>query len=182
MDRRDARREERAEQRQSKLKCFACRGMGHSAKDCPNALDAQSISLKTDSATASDSPMIGRDAVGICFRCGSTEHTLSRCRKPALKGDELPFATCFICHSKGHLSSKCPNNAGRGVYPEGGSCKLCSSVEHLAKDYPGKLSLVHVYPGLVITKAFDTITEIPSPLWFKIVMPIMMPIVRNDTA
>ncbi len=56
--------------------------------------------------------MIGRDAVGICFRCGSTEHTLSRCRKPALKNDELPYATCFICHSKGHLSSKCPNNAG----------------------------------------------------------------------
>ncbi len=80
--------------------------------------------------------MVGRDAVGICFRCGSTEHTLSKCRKPALKNDELPYATCFICHSKGHLSSKCPNNAGRGVYPEGGSCKLCSSVEHLAKDCP----------------------------------------------
>ncbi|GAC98863.1 hypothetical protein PHSY_006458 [Pseudozyma hubeiensis SY62] len=137
MDRRDARREERAEQRQSKLKCFACRGMGHSAKDCPNALDAQSISLKSDTGgTTTDSPMIGRDAVGICFRCGSTEHTLSKCRKPALKNDELPYATCFICHSKGHLSSKCPNNAGRGVYPEGGSCKLCSSVEHLAKDCP----------------------------------------------
>ncbi|EST05748.1 Zinc knuckle CX2CX4HX4C [Kalmanozyma brasiliensis GHG001] len=135
MDRRDARREERADQRQSKLKCFACRGMGHSAKDCPNALDAQSISLKGDAST-SDTPMIGRDAVGICFRCGSTEHTLSKCRKPALKNDELPYATCFICHSKGHLSSKCPNNAGRGVYPEGGSCKLCSSVEHLAKDCP----------------------------------------------
>lgn len=136
MDRRDERREERAEQRQAKLKCFACRGLGHSAKDCPNALDAQSISLKTDSAAVSDSPMIGRDAVGICFRCGSTEHTLSKCRKPALKGDELPYATCFICHAKGHLSSKCPNNAGRGVYPEGGSCKLCSSVDHLAKDCP----------------------------------------------
>lgn len=135
MDRRDARREERAEQRQSKLKCFACRGLGHSAKDCPNALDAQSISLKGDAST-SDAPMIGRDAVGICFRCGSTEHTLSKCRKPALKNDELPYATCFICHSKGHLSSKCPNNAGRGVYPEGGCCKLCSSVEHLAKDCP----------------------------------------------
>lgn len=133
MDRRDARREERAEQRQAKLKCFACRGMGHSAKDCPNALDAQSIALKSDRA---DAPMVGRDAVGICFRCGSTEHTLSTCRKPALKNDELPYATCFICHAKGHLSSKCPNNAGRGVYPEGGSCKLCSSVEHLAKDCP----------------------------------------------
>lgn len=136
MDRRDARREERAEQRQSKLKCFACRGMGHSAKDCPNALDAQSISLKADSTSTTGAPMIGRDAVGICFRCGSTEHTLSKCRKSALKNDELPYATCFICHSKGHLSSKCPQNAGRGVYPEGGSCKLCSSVEHLAKDCP----------------------------------------------
>ncbi|CBQ70941.1 conserved hypothetical protein [Sporisorium reilianum SRZ2] len=136
MDHRDARREERAEQRQAKLKCFACRGMGHSAKDCPNALDAQSISLKTDTASSTDTPMIGRDAVGICFRCGSTEHTLSKCRKPTLKNDALPYATCFICHAKGHLSSKCPNNAGRGVYPEGGSCKLCSSVEHLAKDCP----------------------------------------------
>ncbi|SAM64105.1 uncharacterized protein UBRO_08403 [Ustilago bromivora] len=136
MDRRDVRREERAEQRQSKLKCFACRGMGHSAKDCPNALDAQSISLKNSDNTSGDTPMIGRDAVGICFRCGSTEHTLSKCRKAAMKNDELPYATCFICHSKGHLCSKCPHNAGRGVYPEGGSCKLCSSVEHLAKDCP----------------------------------------------
>lgn len=135
MDRRDERREERALDRQKKLKCFACRGMGHSAKDCPNALDAQSISLKA-AATSSDTPMMGRDAVGICFRCGSTEHTLARCKKAALPADELPFATCFVCGTKGHLSSKCPNNAGRGVYPEGGSCKVCNSVQHLARDCP----------------------------------------------
>lgn len=139
MDRRDERREERAMERQKKLKCFACRGMGHSAKDCPNALDAQSISLKADASTANgttDAPIMGRDAVGICFRCGSTEHTLSRCRKAPLPADELPFATCFVCGAKGHLSSKCPNNAGKGVYPEGGSCKVCNSVQHLARDCP----------------------------------------------
>ncbi|PWN41836.1 hypothetical protein IE81DRAFT_291275, partial [Ceraceosorus guamensis] len=119
----DARRDKRAAERASKQRCYACRGMGHSAKDCPSGLNAE---------------ITGKETVGICFRCGSTEHTLARCRKAAKRNDEgeeqLPYATCFICSQKGHLSSKCPK--GRGVYPSGGSCRLCSSTEHLVKDCP----------------------------------------------
>ncbi|WFD05829.1 hypothetical protein MVES1_001163 [Malassezia vespertilionis] len=117
------RRARRADERTSSTRCFVCRGMGHSAKEC-------SEHVAGEGATA------GRDTVGICFRCGSTEHTLSKCRRGSKRDDHLPFATCYICSTKGHLSSKCPENMGRGVYPEGGSCKVCKSVEHLAKDCP----------------------------------------------
>lgn len=122
----------RAQERTSNMRCFVCRGTGHSAKNCPENVGTGSSSL-----TDVSSSKLGKDTVGICFRCGSTEHTLAKCRKPAPKdGDELPFATCYICTQKGHLASKCPQNQGRGVYPDGGSCKVCQSVEHLAKDCP----------------------------------------------
>ena len=126
------RRQMRAQERTSNMRCFVCRGTGHSAKNCPENVGTGSSSL-----TDVSSSKLGKDTVGICFRCGSTEHTLAKCRKPAPKdGDELPFATCYICTQKGHLASKCPQNQGRGVYPDGGSCKVCQSVEHLAKDCP----------------------------------------------
>lgn len=151
----DVRREKRSAERASQTRCFACRSMGHAAKDCPQTLNANSTALESEegsgaangmdaNGTATDptvssskASVLGSEAVGICFRCGSTEHILSRCRRPAPRvGSDLPFATCFVCGAKGHLSSKCPRNAGRGVYPNGGCCKLCQSVEHLAKDCP----------------------------------------------
>ena len=110
----------RAEERKNSTRCFVCRELSHAAKDCPHAIGEGAQ---------------GKDTVGLCFRCGSTEHTLSQCRRPRTD-DELPFATCYICSNKGHLASKCPQNQGRGVYPDGGECKVCGSVEHLAKDCP----------------------------------------------
>ena len=132
--------------------------MGHSAKDCPNALDSQSIAIKDGSQ---DTPvsMVGRDAVGICFRCGSTEHTLSKCNKRAQPGQDLPYATCFVCGEKGHLSSKCPRNATRGVYPEGGSCKLCGKVDHLAKDCPLSLRKEHTDAGIAINSIVGSTSQ-----------------------
>jgi hypothetical protein len=48
-------------------------------------------------------------------------------------------------------------------------------LEHLAAQNPGKLSLVHVFPGLVMTAAFKN----PGvPLWFKAVWTIASPIIR----
>ncbi|KAN0060077.1 hypothetical protein ACQY0O_008050 [Thecaphora frezii] len=143
MDKSEARRLKRIEERAAKTKCFACRGLGHEARDCPKALDAESNRLAEGGDKGKDEKagITGRETVGICFRCGSTQHTLAKCRKQAPKvGEELPFATCFVCGKRGHLSSKCPNNNGRGVYPEGGCCKLCSSVDHLARDCPLALS------------------------------------------
>ena len=67
-------------------------------------------------------------------RCGSTRHTLSRCKKPADTENPMPFASCFVCSGKGHLASACPQNKAKGVYPNGGCCKICGDTSHLAKD------------------------------------------------
>ncbi|KAF7720726.1 Zinc finger CCHC domain-containing protein 9 [Apophysomyces ossiformis] len=91
--------------------CFGCRKKGHAVGDCPEA--KQKIQ-------------------GICYNCGTTEHTLKECKKPR-KGNELPYAKCFVCKEVGHLSSQCPKN-DHGLYPNGGGCRFCGQVDHLAKD------------------------------------------------
>ncbi|KAI9459098.1 hypothetical protein F5148DRAFT_1276836 [Russula earlei] len=113
----EARRLKRMAGRRAQTTCFACRQVGHPAKDCPSVR-----------------PGADREGVGICYRCGSRKHNLARCREPARPGDPLPFASCFVCSGRGHLASACPRNNGKGVYPNGGSCKLCGETSHLAKD------------------------------------------------
>ena len=47
--------------------------------------------------------------------------------------------------------------------------------EHLAAQHPGKLSLVHMFPGLVMTNAFQN----PGiPFWAKIMFRIASPVLR----
>ncbi|PWN32590.1 uncharacterized protein FA14DRAFT_107675, partial [Meira miltonrushii] len=119
------RREKRTIEREATTRCFACREFGHAAKDCPKEKEQQQRSNELNGG------------VVCCYRCGSTEHSLAKCRKPSPKtGSELPFAHCFICQKRGHLASKCAENKGRGIYPDGGCCKLCNSVDHLAKNCP----------------------------------------------
>ncbi|XP_061603710.1 zinc finger CCHC domain-containing protein 9 isoform X2 [Phyllopteryx taeniolatus] len=120
--RKDQRRENRRLKRQtdkkSKMLCFNCRKPGHGLADCPDAERDREM---------------GR---GICYRCGSTEHEIQRCRAkvdPAV-GD-FPYAKCFICSQTGHLSRSCPDNP-KGLYAQGGSCRVCGSVEHFQKDCP----------------------------------------------
>lgn len=117
----ESRRLQRIAERNSDTTCFACREKGHAARDCPNA---------PPSGNASS----GRSAVGMCYRCGSDRHTLSRCGKPVDPMNPMPFASCFVCSGKGHLAGACPQNKERGVYPNGGCCKLCGDKSHLAKD------------------------------------------------
>lgn len=118
------RRDKREQERTANTLCYACRQVGHAAKDC-----TESVALDTTSKESK------AGAIVCCYRCGSTEHSLAKCKRPEPRvGPDLPFATCFICGEKGHLASKCKLNKGRGIYPNGGCCKLCQSVDHLAKD------------------------------------------------
>ncbi|KAI1630437.1 hypothetical protein EDD37DRAFT_619589 [Exophiala viscosa] len=48
-------------------------------------------------------------------------------------------------------------------------------MEYLAAQNPGKLSLVHVYPGLVMTPAFKN----PGvPIWFKAIWTVITPVTK----
>ena len=48
-------------------------------------------------------------------------------------------------------------------------------MQRVAKENPGKISLVHNFPGLVVTPGFD----LPSlPLWLRITWKIMAPFAR----
>jgi len=122
----ETRRLKRKAERCSNTTCFACREVGHSAKDCP--------SIQPDTNVTGDGAPKAKNLIGICYRCGSRKHTLARCRRPPQPDGSLPFASCFVCSGKGHLASACPKNNGKGVYPNGGSCKLCGETTHLAKD------------------------------------------------
>lgn len=112
--RRENRRVKRIEKKELGKACFNCRKPGHSAEHCPEAKD--------------------KIGYGICFKCGSTEHSMHGCRVKVPDG-QLPYATCFICKETGHLSNQCPDNP-RGLYPNGGCCRSCGSVEHFKKDCP----------------------------------------------
>ncbi|KAM8853665.1 zinc finger CCHC domain-containing protein 9 [Synchiropus picturatus] len=116
--RREDRRVKRQTDKKNKMLCFNCRKPGHGLADCPEADRDEEM---------------GR---GICYRCGSTEHEIQKCRAkvdPAL-GD-FPYAKCFICSQTGHLSRSCPDNP-KGLYAQGGCCRVCGSVEHFQKDCP----------------------------------------------
>ncbi|KAM8961910.1 zinc finger CCHC domain-containing protein 9 [Pelodytes ibericus] len=120
--RKDQRREDRRMKRQTtkkdKMICFHCRKPGHGMADCAEVLRCQEA------------------GTGICFRCGSTEHEITKCRAkvdPAL--GEFPYAKCFICGEMGHLSRSCPDNP-KGLYAAGGGCRVCGSVEHFQRDCP----------------------------------------------
>ncbi|XP_050299013.1 DNA ligase 1-like [Anthonomus grandis grandis] len=113
----ERRRAEKALAREKKFVCFNCRKSGHNLSECPEL----------------DKDQVAQTGTGICFKCGSTEHTHFECK--VVRGLDYKFATCFICQEQGHIAKQCPDNQ-RGLYPKGGSCKVCGDVTHLKKDCP----------------------------------------------
>ena len=120
--------------RHAHMTCFACRQVGHSAKDCPTIRPDANRERPTTTTSRTNTETTAVAVVGICYRCGSRKHNLARCRQPAHPDKPLPYASCFVCSRSGHLASSCPQNNGKGVYPNGGSCKLCGETTHLARD------------------------------------------------
>ncbi|KAF9530313.1 hypothetical protein CPB83DRAFT_834561 [Crepidotus variabilis] len=146
----EARRLKRVQDKLTDTICFACREKGHAARDCPKPL----VSGENAEGSQSNSK---RPGVGICYRCGSSKHSLAKCRKPADPSNPYPFASCFVCSGTGHLASACPQNAERGIYPNGGCCKLCGDKTHLAKDCAVKRK-VHDPMAVIIGSNANTST------------------------
>ncbi|KAG6849643.1 hypothetical protein H0H93_006647 [Arthromyces matolae] len=137
---REKRRLQRIEEKKQATTCYACRQNGHSAKDCPNTdrpgEDQKQTQLVGICYRFASPPPEMNENLKVTDRCGSSNHSLSRCRKAVDEADPLPFASCFVCKGKGHLASSCPQNKEKGVYPNGGCCKLCGEKSHLARDCP----------------------------------------------
>lgn len=62
------------------------------------------------------------------------------------------------------LSLRSPKNYGFGNAGSHAAYLTTFFMEHLAAQHPGKLALVHYFPGLVLTEAFDDPT---FPWWFR---------------
>ena len=85
-------------------------------------------------------------------------------------GMETPNKNLYL----NDLSLRDPNSFGFAATRNHVVHMKTLAFEKLAQQHP-KLSLVHIFPGLVITPGFD---RNPMPLWFKIIWPVLVPVAR----
>lgn len=137
---RERRNAEKSLARQKKKVCFHCRKGGHNLSSCPKLSEGGSQTIGS----------------GICYKCGSTEHSHLQCR--VASGQTYKFATCFICKEEGHIAKQCPDNP-RGLYPDGGGCKLCGDVTHFKKDCPKLPTKTKITVGM-IDRDIETLGDI----------------------
>jgi len=117
--------------RLKKKVCLNCRKEGHWLAQCPLASHDGVVQTKSEKKELKPNS-------GLCFKCGSLDHSSKEC-KSKLKGENAyRFAVCFICKEEGHLAKACPDNP-KGLYPKGGGCVFCGSVEHLKRDCTRKV-------------------------------------------
>lgn len=74
---------EKALSRIKKKMCYNCRKGGHNLSECPELNKSDSVAMPSS---------------GLCFKCGSTEHTHFACK--VVKTQEYKFAQCFICNEQ----------------------------------------------------------------------------------
>lgn len=77
----ERRKAEKSLARLKKNMCFHCRKGGHILSECPE--------LNKDGSKSS------LPSSGLCFKCGSTEHTHFACK--VVRTQDYKFASCFIC-------------------------------------------------------------------------------------
>lgn len=77
----ERRKAEKSLARLKKNMCFHCRKGGHILAECPE--------LNKDGSKSS------LPSSGLCFKCGSTEHTHFACK--VVRTQDYKFASCFIC-------------------------------------------------------------------------------------
>lgn len=92
--------------------CYLCHEEGHKINKCP-------LGHK-------------KDGFRVCYRCGSTEHTIKVCKKR--NTESLPFETCIFCKKVGHISSYCPQHMNSRMRFK------CGANGHIARDCEGQKS------------------------------------------
>jgi len=82
--------------RHAHMTCFVCRQVGHSAKDCPTIRPDTDREGSTTTTTKTNTETAAVAVVGICYRCGSRKHNLTRCRQPAQPDNPSVYLTRHV--------------------------------------------------------------------------------------
>ncbi|BEI81294.1 hypothetical protein CcaverHIS002_0204540 [Cutaneotrichosporon cavernicola] len=180
-ERADARRFKRAEEREVNTTCFACRGTGHAARDCPNILAAaegangSAAMLEADELArkaglvGDNGEESGEESEQAAEDEGKKDKTKGKGKKEKLTGGQVTGGKCYRCNSSAHSLHHCP----APVDPENptpfATCFVCLGSGHLSAGCPKNPRGVYVNGGAckichsVAHRAKDCPTQRPEP-------------------